>query len=79
LKTGFELTRVSTNPRARGEEATHLARAVGIAYWRLGEMEEARRWYGQAQGVQQDSGRAWIPALSREIATLDRLLDESRR
>lgn len=72
LRAGLELTRVATSARIRFEEGTHLARAVGIAHWRLRAWDEARGAYDEALRLQRESGRVWIAGLEAERAALER-------
>ncbi len=57
----------------RHEMATHALYAIGVAYWNLRNYTEAQKWLLQAQEAQRKSGRAWIPALDKEVERIQTL------
>jgi tetratricopeptide (TPR) repeat protein len=57
----------------RNEGATHALFAIGVAYWNMGNYREAEQWLLKAQAVQKQSGRAWLPALDKEVERIKAL------
>jgi len=57
----------------RSEGATHALFAIGVAYWNMGNYQQAQQWLLQAQAVQRKSGQKRLPALDQEVERIKTL------
>ena len=73
FKIALSFAETSSFELVRQETATHALFAIGVAHWNLHNYKEAERWLLQAQERQRKSGRAWIPALDREVERIKTL------
>lgn len=78
LKRAFELARTHTYEKVRQENGTHVARALGIAYWQMRDYAEALRWYQEAKRIQDASPTVWLPAINQEVERITRLAEGSK-
>jgi tetratricopeptide (TPR) repeat protein len=53
--------------KVRQETVVHALRAIGTAYWHLGDFRTAQPYFVRAQQTQRASGRVWIASLDEEV------------
>jgi hypothetical protein len=63
----------SSYERIRQESVVHALRALGTAYWHLGDFRTAQPFFVRAQQVQRASGRVWIATIDQEVAEVTAL------
>jgi hypothetical protein len=63
----------SSYERIRQETVVHALRALGTAYWHLGDYRTAQPFFIKAQQVQRASGQVWIASIDQEVAEVTAL------
>ncbi len=63
----------SSYERIRQETVVHALRALGTAYWHLGDFRTAQPFFVRAQQVQRASGQVWIATIDQEVAEVTAL------
>jgi len=57
---------------ARYEYSINALRGIGVAHWNMRDYKSAQQWLLQAQQLQQQSGKAWVPTLDQEVERIGR-------
>ena len=63
----------SSYERIRQESVVHALRALGTAYWHMGDFRTAQPLFLKAQQVQRASGQVWIASIDQEVAEVTAL------
>jgi tetratricopeptide (TPR) repeat protein len=73
FKIGLELGQTHTYEKVRQELGTGLQRAIGVAYWSMGQYVDAKDWLLKAQTTQRQSAQTWVPTLDQEVERITTL------
>ncbi len=75
FEAALRFARFSNYDVVRQETSIHAMRAIGTAYWHLRDYRQAERWFMDAQVLQRQSGKAWIPSLDQEVERVKKLAE----
>ena len=67
------MTQISTCAEIRYEGMTHALFNIGVCHWNMNNYGEAQKWILNAQAVQRESGRVWLPRLDQEAEIIKQL------
>ena len=73
FSTGLDLAQTHSYEKVRQELGTSLQRAIGVAYWGMGQYANAKDWLLKAQATQRQSAQTWVPTLDQEVERITAL------
>jgi tetratricopeptide (TPR) repeat protein len=73
FQNALAMARISTYAEIRYEGMTHALFNIGVCHWNMNNYGEAQKWILNAQAVQRESGRVWLPRLDQEAEIIKRL------